>query len=310
MRAGSTQRAVSGGLAALVLMLATANAAEAQSPDQLGCGLEPGPSRAVARVIDAATVVLDDRSEVRLQGLVVPSSADAGAVSGSWPPEAAARAALERLVGGRTVALAFAGPRTDRWGRILAHLFVDDGSAQSWVQGRLVEAGHARVFAPPGGEACVEALIEREAAARQADRGLWANAAYHVRPADRPSELARYVGTFQLVRGRIEQAVGSRTPILRFASAEVPSIAGRERGFRAVIRQPGAIAAFGAPRALVGRDVLVRGWVEARSGPEIEVVSSGQVVVEGSAVPRARRRSGAAPAKDGRPAEPPPGAQK
>jgi micrococcal nuclease len=281
MRTGSTQKAISFWLVALVLTLAASTAVVAQSHDGLACGLEPGPSRAVARVVDGATLALDDRSEVRLLGLLAPMALDAGAAGGAWPPETAAREALAKFVVGRSVALAFAGPRSDRWSRVLAHIFVVEATGTHWVQGQMVQDGHARVFAPPGGEACIEALLTREKEARRGGRGLWAHAAYQVRPADRPSELARYAGTFQLVGGQVDRVFGSRAMIVQFMSAEAPAAAGRDRGFRAVVTAPSVRGAIGVPRALVGHEFLVRGWIEARSGPEIEIVAAGQIETEG-----------------------------
>src|SRR5205085_5368627 len=47
-------------------------------------GLEIGPARTVARVIDGETVTLDDGSQLRLIGALAPRAVDAGGDPGMW----------------------------------------------------------------------------------------------------------------------------------------------------------------------------------------------------------------------------------
>ncbi len=270
----------------LGLGLVAAGEARAQAAVTLGCNLEPGPSRAVAGIVDGETLRLDDGVEVRLIGALAPRASDAGTdgnVSPAWPPEIATRDALAAWVGGQSVALAFAGRRADRYGRVLAHVFMNRDGEDVWVQGRLVEDGLARAYALPESDACLGPLLERERRARQANRGLWAHAAYQVRPADRPTELTRYRHTFQLVRGRVERGRGTRgsLSILELANGEKPPApeGGSQRGaFRVVWRREVARrAGLEAPERLADRNILVRGWIDVRAGPEIEILAAGQI---------------------------------
>ena len=173
------------------------------------CVLEQGETRAVARVADSETLVLDDGRQVRLIGALGARHQDADADPEFWQPEADARAELERLVAGRTVQLGFAGRRVDRNGRVLAHVFVVDAGAHAepagpmptgpqagdaqpaapsasddppgaWVQGHMIQTGHARAYVLPGNSACADALIALEGQARASGLGLWRNAAYAV----------------------------------------------------------------------------------------------------------------------------------
>lgn len=243
--------------------------ARAALPEFAGCGFETGPERSVVRIVDAGTVELDDKTQVRLAAILPPRADEVGAAPGQWPPEAAAERALADLLQGRTVALAFAGPRSDRYGRTLAHLVVRDGDRLLWVQHQLAAAGHARVFAWPDGEGCVERLLTVEAQARRARLGMWAEAAYQVRPADRPSELQRYGGTFQIVRGNVAHVGGTRARlVLELASGEV-----RAARLRIVVPRASAAAkALGGGRGLADAEIEVRGWIAAANrGPEIEL---------------------------------------
>ena len=277
------------GVAAGILAISV-EAAFAQSSAPLPCALEPGPTRAVASVLNGDTVRLDDGVELRLLSVLAPKTRDGGASSttASWPPASEAQTFLAALVEGRSVALAFAGVRNDRYGRVLAHIFVDADGRQTWVQGRLVEQGHARAHALPGDpDPCHAALTARERQSREAGRGLWSHAAYQARPADRPSELARYRHSFQLVRGRIERVRMTRAlAVLELASGEKqPAAEGKSQwGAFHVVWRRSAMEKLKLPEAttLVGRNVLVRGWIEGRSGrgPEIELVAPGQLELE------------------------------
>jgi endonuclease YncB( thermonuclease family) len=117
---------------------------------------------------------------------------DVGAEPGLWPLEITAREEVRALLLGRSLELAFGGDRLDRYGRLQAHAFWMEGDQRRWVQGHLLERGLARAYTLAGNRACANELLAAERIARQAKQGLWAEAAYQIRQADRPSELLRY----------------------------------------------------------------------------------------------------------------------
>ena len=67
------------------LSLSAMTEAAAQTGERgVSCaGLETGPMRTVARVIDGETVALDDGTELRLIGALTPRALDAGAEPGT-----------------------------------------------------------------------------------------------------------------------------------------------------------------------------------------------------------------------------------
>jgi micrococcal nuclease len=244
--------------------------------------LAAGLRRTVVRVLDAETVVLDDGRELRLVGALPPRSIDVGAEPGAWGLEASAKEALEQFVRDKTIELAFAGDRADRYGRVLAQVLVDDVGERRWVQGLMLEQGYARAYALSGTRACRAELIARERVARDAGRGLWAEAAYEVRSAGTPEEIAPYRATYQIVEGQV-----ARVRIVRGA---IYLNFGRrwQRGFSAVLRSSdrdllGAFA--GDPQALAGHSVRVRGWIEGQRRPSINLSASGLLEVFDQAVP-------------------------
>ena len=246
-------------------------------------GLETGPMRTVARVIDGETVALDDGTELRLIGALAPRAIDAGAEPGTWPLELAAQEELRALVLGKSIELAFDRERTDRYGRLQAHAFWMEGGDRRWVQGHLLQQGLARAYAQAGNRACAGEALEAERMAREARRGLWGDAAYRARPADSPRELLRYRSTFQVVEGRIARVAQGRGSIyLNFGDNRRAFAASLRRGDR------GLLGPFADdPKALEGRLARVRGWIEQRQGPTIDLSTAGLIEVLDAPAPAA-----------------------
>lgn len=260
-------------LAAWTTFAAAATAAEGISPAP-GCTLEAGPRRAVVRVIDAETVTLDDTTEVRLVGALAPRAPDSRVAGDDWLPEREARAALAALVQGRTVELAFAGRRSDRYGRVLAHLFVEAGGHRIWVQGEMLAQGHARAYGLPQNSTCLDAMLAREAEARTAGRGLWSNAAYAARFSSDGRQLRQLRDTYQLVEGRIVRASQGRTHVYLNFGADW------RRDFTAGVALDRSRRGWAADLLqLEGRRVRVRGWIEWQNGPYIAINDPAQIEV-------------------------------
>lgn len=266
-------------LAALVLALSCSI-----SPAQRGKAAEPTPSceladgedRTVARIIDGETLALDGGSEVRLVGALAPRAFDAAGETATWPLADHARVALQEIVASRNVRLAFSGRRTDRYGRLLAHVFARSGETQVWVQGEMLKRGLARAYGLEGSVACLAELIAHEAVAREQAAGLWAETAYAVRGADDVSALLRLTGTFQVVEGKVVDVSDIR------GATYVNFGQDWRQDFTAVLRAPARrLSASGPWRAdeLKGRKIRVRGWIERRGGPMIDVAHPAAIEV-------------------------------
>lgn len=101
----------------------------------------------VREVVSGDTVMLESRTRVRLLGITAPPAETtlrpltprgrATRASG-----AAAREALQQLVGGRRVRLDFDYTRRDRFGRLLAYVHLSDGT---FVNAELLRRGFVRV---------------------------------------------------------------------------------------------------------------------------------------------------------------------
>jgi micrococcal nuclease len=237
--------------------------------------LRDGPAGTVVSVTDGDTVVLDNGLVVRLIGIQAPKLPLGREDFEAWPLADKAKSALEALVGGQRVRVRQGGETVDRHGRVLGQLFVEatDGV---WVQQQMIAAGMARVYSFADNRACVVQLLAAEGKARLMRLGIWADPYYAVRRGDRPDDLARRLSHYELVEGRVllADAVQGRV-YLNF---------GRHfaEDFTVVIER-GALPHFEAegidPTKLGGALVRVRGWVELRDGPRMEVTHPEQIEV-------------------------------
>lgn len=236
--------------------------------------LVPGGRATVTTVVDGDTVLLDtaiDGSrEVRLVGIQAPKLPLGRKGFRKWPLADDAKAMLEALVLGRVVNLKFGGRRMDRHGRLLAHLYHEDGQ---WVQGALLAAGMARVYSFPDNRAAVADMLSLEAEARSRGRGIWRYSFYKVRT---PDTLDKLIGTFQLIEGRVVDAATVRgTTYLNFSTDWRSDFTITvKKKVRALFEQTGH-----APLTLKGHLIRVRGWLKKRNGPMIEATHPEQIEI-------------------------------
>lgn len=214
---------------------------------------------AVERAIDGDSVRLSDGRQLRLIGINAPEFGKDGA-----PPQPLARearAALAAMVNGHTLRIEPGREPHDRHGRLLAHLYTDDGRH---VETELVRRGLAWLIALPPNVDHVHALTAAEAEARAARRGVWAEPVYLPRAAETltPSDSG-----FRFVSATVRAVDDRRHAYYVELAPRVLMIIPRQewRGYFA-----GQAGHGRHPRALVGRRVTVRGWFTAR-GDELRV---------------------------------------
>ncbi len=241
--------------AALVLALALAQPASA------ACGVAAGTAK-VAEVVERLEIRLDDGRLVRLAGLDLPVSA-----RGEPETAAEARAFLASRLAGREVGLAAFAAKPDRWGRILADLSLAEpvGGAAS-VASLLLSQGFARVRPEFETRGCVGERLAAERKARQSGLGLWSDPDYSVLEAADVEGLAEWDGRFVLVEGVVRRVgVGRSRLYLDFG--------GRD-GFTVLVarKSQSAFQSAGVPlSALAGEKIRVRGVLDDRFGPRLEI---------------------------------------
>jgi endonuclease YncB( thermonuclease family) len=253
---GSVALALTG---SLMLVAAAAGPAIAA-----GCSFEPQGEGRVAAVIDARTFRLQDGREVRLAGIEP--------VIGDKPDRTSALAAI---VAGHEVKLSGEDDTPDRYGRQPAFVFLD--GSETLVQGLLLAQGEALVSPTVTNKDCASVLNAAEAAARQAKKGTWADPTA-IKNAESSGDILARIGRFTVVEGKVLS--------VRQAGATTYLNFGRNwtRDFAVTISRrmlPAFEAAGIALKSLENRQIRVRGWVEARGGPRIEVLHVGQIELLG-----------------------------
>jgi hypothetical protein len=137
-----------------------------------------------------------------------------------------------------------------------------------------LDQGLARVSPRIGDKACAEALLTSERAARAAKRGLWADPNFAPLPSDDLARLTAQQGRFSLVESKVLSVRESGGTIyLNFGRRWT-------RDFSVIFAsrlRRSFITAGIEPKSLEGRRILVRGFIEQRNGPIIEVAAPEQI---------------------------------
>jgi endonuclease YncB( thermonuclease family) len=250
---GRRAAAVAGFALALVLAAGSAVAA---------CGAAAGIVRA-ASVDERGEIALADGRTLRLAGidLPIPSRGDPALA-------ASARQTLAERFVGREAALTLVSSAPDRWDRALGDLGapVSDAAPGSAAEA-LLAAGLARVRPEYETRGCEAGRLALESAARAKGLGVWRDPDYAVLAADDLALLARRDGRFVIVEGVVRRVGLGRARLYLDLGG---------RGALSVVASRKTQAAFqasGAPlTALAGEKIRVRGALDSRFGPQLEVV--------------------------------------
>lgn len=230
------------------------------------CTFEPQGEGRVIAVIDGRTFRLEDGREVRLAGIEPVTTEKAKTNDAD---------ALTALVINRDVTLRGESDSPDRYGRQPAFVFLDqsDGS----VQELLLKQGRALVSPAISDKNCAARLHAAETSARQAQQGVWRDPAA-IQSAGNPGTILARIGHFTVVEGKVLS--------VRETGATTYINFGRRwtRDFAVTISRrmmPAFEAAGVAVKSLENRRIRVRGWIEARGGPRIEALRTGQIELLG-----------------------------
>ena len=131
----------------------------------------------MARVIDGDTIELSDGRPVRYIGIDAPEVRRRNGSQWVFDPEPFAQAATDanrRLVEGKTVRLEYDMQTHDRFGRLLAYVYVPgESGAEVMVNAELLRVGCAQVLTLPPDVKYAGRFREIASEARAAGRGLW-----------------------------------------------------------------------------------------------------------------------------------------
>src|SRR5215468_4310161 len=191
-------------------------------------------------------------------------------------PSSCRRRPRTSMLASQSVELRQNAAGADRYGRTLAMVYVVRDGARQSVAHEMLARGFARVSAHVGDRPCAEELLAQERGARRAKLGLWSEPYYVIASAESGAQLAAERGRFTVAEGNVLSVRESAGTIYmnfgrRWSQALTATISKRDEGVFA--------AAGVAPKKLENRRVRVRGWVEERNGPRIELTRPEQIEI-------------------------------
>ncbi|WP_103105431.1 thermonuclease family protein [Brevibacillus reuszeri] len=122
----------------------------------------------VKRVVDGDTFELENGEKVRMIGMDTPET-----VKPNHPVEPYGKEAsnfTKELLTGQKVTLKFDVEPYDKYKRLLAYVYLSDGT---FVNEKLVRDGYAHIMTIPPNVAKADLFLEAEREAREQNRGLW-----------------------------------------------------------------------------------------------------------------------------------------
>lgn len=247
----------------------------AYQPDELREILKPGKDdffkSRVKEIVDGDTVILSNDLSVRLVGLQAPKISLGRKNFKDWPLGYEAKQVLSDIILNKDVMLYYGGREMDRYGRLLAHLFLIDGT---WVQGEMLKRGMARVYSFADNRRLVNDMYEIEKAARNDKRGIWKLNFYKIK---HEQSSGNFTNSFQIISGKIADVatVRNRT-YLNF---------GEDYKTDFTIVVPNKVKSMFDKLAinltdLEGKNIIVRGWLKYYNGPSIELSHPEQMIIE------------------------------
>jgi len=229
-------------------------------------------SRAAVGTIDERLeITLKDGRTLRLAGLEPPRpTPDAPDF------DATARDALKARSGAEIGFVPQAG-QPDRWGRIPAFVFFDPsapGTPPVSAAQFLLAGGFARFMPELAARPCRTVFLAAEGAARKAKLGLWRDPFYAIIAATDGDAFAERAATNVIIERRLVAVdKGPLLTKLQFAPR-------RARAFSVTIMQRNVKILERAGldfHALIGRTLRVRGLLDLRFGPQIEISSADEI---------------------------------
>jgi micrococcal nuclease len=137
----------------------------------------------VRRVVDGDTLVLENGDKVRLIGIDTPEMHESDKLDRDSKRSGEDRRTIQELgkrsflfvkdlIEGKQVSLEFDLERRDRYGRLLAYVFLKDKN-QTFVNAEIVKAGYASLMTFPPNIKYADLFLKLYQEARVNKRGLW-----------------------------------------------------------------------------------------------------------------------------------------
>ncbi len=209
----------------------------------------------VEHVYDGDTLKLQDGRKVRLIGIDTPEihSKKRDIPEPVREKGIAARQALQAQLrsAGWQVSLSYGLESKDRYGRVLAHVYLPSGlNLQSW----LLEEGHAIAFTTPPNDRMSDCYREQETKARLSNKGIWGLPAYQLHTS---FQLSASSQGFHRLTGRVTDTWKDSKRLILVIDQKV-----RLKIYKKDLQN------FNSHQLsrLEGRTIEVRGWLKPQRG--------------------------------------------
>lgn len=219
----------------------------------------------IDKIVDGLTIILKDKTIIRLASLDIP---DFHIWRDAPYSETALKLLEEALPEGTEIMIyqtrmAKKG-RLNRMKHELAHIVTKKDPI--WIQGMLLANGLARVQIAPNAPEMVDQMLQAEQIARQDKRGIWETESDYVILS--PDTADKAMGEFALVEGTVKKTASVRNNVyLNFGdnwkkdfTIMIPPKMRKELARRGI-----------NPLGLAHQSLRIRGWVRDYNGPLIEL---------------------------------------
>ncbi|UTW55395.1 thermonuclease family protein [Kordiimonas sp. SCSIO 12610] len=219
----------------------------------------------------------EEIGKVSLDLLIAPKLWEDIAAYTSWPHATVSREYLNELLQGQNLKLYCDKRARDHRSVVRAHVLRED---KVWVQYEMVKSGHAILYPHPSSAFIdtpeYQAIQKTERVARENRLGLWKLDAYQTINAENIKLLSNRTGQFLFVRGSVSSAAKVRKTIyLNFGD-------NWRRDFTVEIDEK-TLKLFEKtninPLTLENTIIEVRGWVDYKGGPRLELLSPAHLTI-------------------------------
>ncbi|MBI3584375.1 MAG: thermonuclease family protein [Nitrospinae bacterium] len=153
-----------------------------------------GISFSVRHIIDGDTIITTSGEKIRFLGIDAPEVASEKMPAQFFSEEA--KMANKNMLDGKTIRLEFDIEKIDKYGRLLAYIFLKDGT---FVNAKLIEDGDARAYCIPPNVKYYSRFKKLEKEAIKNRKGLWSEPD-SIAPIPH-SDAIRHIGKFRFVEG-------------------------------------------------------------------------------------------------------------
>jgi endonuclease YncB( thermonuclease family) len=230
----------------------------------------PSAGNASGRVVsvdERLDLTLEDGTRLKIGGIdpARPTPADPDL-------DERGREILAKWPNWQTVAFRPLEPQHDRWGRVIGMVFapvpqISERQSQRLlpVGEAIIDAGLARYKANTPDDPCRGSLLAAEREARTSGLGLWADQYYAIIATGDRDSFAENAGSTVIVEGRVTGLNVRRPKITLYFGPPGFSVTILPRGSKAFAAAQTRLA------GLTGQTIRVRGLLDTRFGPQIEI---------------------------------------